>query len=720
MEQADELQGALDMIWVTVAALLVLLMQIGFLFLETGFVRSKNSINVAQKNLFDLMLSVSLFWLLGFATMFGASQTLAGFDTGLMAPGRLETGDLVFFFFQAMFCGTVATIMSGAVAERFTFSGYILVVTLISVLVYPVFGHWAWGNLLDGGNPAWLADLGFVDFAGSTVVHSVGAWVALAVIVVIGPRTGRFDDRGRPVEMQGYSAVMSAGGAILLLVGWFGFNAGSTLVADASVVPILGATLVAAVFGGLGGYLYGRTFDAPFLKPDRMINGMLGGLVAITAGCALLDMRAAAVVGFGGGIVAQASAGVLLHRLKLDDVVGAVAVHGFAGAFGTLALALLAPLDTLPAGSRLGQLGVQGIGVAAAFAFAFGTTFAALKLAGTVMALRIDPEHEEQGLNASEHGASLGTGELQRLVARHIAGEAEMGERLPADSGDEAAELSGMFNMLLDSIESEVRVNEARSAARMSELEATRREEAAIVEEIVAAIERASAGDLATRVSTTGRTGVFLTVTEGLNRLIDAMDVATSELARGLDQTAAGDLSYRMAEGRGGTFGAIATTYNRTSATLDGAMAEIERSSSALAREVDDTKDRVTSAGRMMGDIAASSKEALGLVEIIERITRQTNLLAVNAMIEATRAGVHGRGFLVVAEEVNRLSARIKDASGQISGIVGRNAELVDGGLASAARIEDALGRIVESVERTVRAVETVAPKDGHAILRAA
>lgn len=715
-----DLRATLDLAWVMLAAALVLLMQIGFLLLEAGLVRSKNSINVAQKNLFDLVISVGLFRLVGFMLMFGGSLGPVGVDAGLIAPGEMTATLASFFVFQAMFCGTAATILSGAVAERCTFAGYAAMTALIATVIYPAFGHWAWGNLLDPDNPAWLADLGFVDFAGSTVVHSIGAWVALAFVVVLGPRAGRFDAAGRPVAFHGHSAVLAAAGALLLVVGWIGFNAGSTLSVSEAVVVIAANTVLAAAGGGLGGFAYGRATDHPVLRPERLINGALGGLVAITAGCAILGAREAALVGLAGGLIANVANDWLLARLRLDDVVGAIGVHGVAGAFGTLALALLAPLDALPAGSRLAQLGVQGLGVGVAFAFGFGVAWIILRALSTVMALRVGPREEEEGLNAAEHGASLGTGALQGMIDRHLSGEADLSERLPVEPGDEAAELTAMFNTLLDSVERETRANVESAALREQAMEARRRREAEIAAEIAAAIERASAGALDTRVSTAGRSGALLAVTEGLNRLLGAMDAATAELAIGFERMAEGDLDHRLSTERGGSFGAIAGAYNRTAATLGRAVHEIDAASHELDGQAGDARARAGAASEAMRQISAASEEALGIVGVIEEITRQTNLLALNAAIEAARAGEHGRGFGVVAGEVNRLSARVKEASATISAIIERNAVLVGEGEQATSAIRNGLERISGSVGRTVDAVGTIAPKPQTALARVA
>ena len=447
-------QVNLDHVWIMVAAGLVFLMQVGFMLLEGGLVRSKNSINVAQKNLADFTWSFASFGALGFMVMFGPSVAgLFGFDTGLMAFDQLDERTYAFFVFQGVFCGTAATILSGAIAERMHLSAYLIMIPIIAVVIYPVFGHWAWGNLLLEDNTAFLADWGFVDFAGSTVVHSVGAWIGLAALLIIGPRIGRFDESGKPVRIHGHSTVLATVGAFLLWIGWIGFNGGSTLSGTAAFSHIVANTMVAGGLGGAMALPWGRWVDGHF-RPDRMINGVLGGLVAVTAGCDVVSTWGAATLGITGGLIAVFGQD-LLEKLGIDDAVGAVPVHGFAGAWGTIALALLAPLDSLPLDSRFDQLLVQTGGVALAFVWAFGAAYVALKTIDTFLHLRISEEDELAGLNQSEHGATLGTGELQKALAQLVAGNADLSQRVNVESGDESAELATLFNRLMANLEAD-------------------------------------------------------------------------------------------------------------------------------------------------------------------------------------------------------------------------------------------------------------------------
>jgi Amt family ammonium transporter len=760
-------QHNLDHDWVMTAAALVLLMQMGFLLLEAGFVRTKNTINVAQKNIADLMFSVAAFWLVGFSLMFGVSQ--GGWfgwspDFAMLSDGT--DWHFTFFVFQAMFCGTAATIVSGAVAERLTFNTYLVATGLISVVIYPVFGHWAWGGGLIAGNTAWLGDMGFVDFAGSTVVHSIGAWVALALIILIGPRAGRFDADGAPIRIQGHSPVLGGAGAIMLFVGWIGFNGGSTVAATPEIAPIVLNTVVAAVFGGVVGIVFAKLYDG-FLAPDRSVNGMLGGLVAITAGCSTLDASWAAVMGMVGGMVALAGNEILLRVFRLDDVVGAVSVHGLAGATGTLMLAFMADPALLPAGSAFAQFKIQLIGVATAFAIAFIPTTLVCLAVRPFMRLRITGEEEAQGLNRVEHGATLGTGNLQLVIAELLRGEADFSTRIPAEPGDEAAELTELFNRLLAHLHNESNAVQLRDEARRKALEDSQLADQAVVAEIAALIERAADGDLSGRVNVGAKVGALRSVSAGVNQLFDAMDEVTGELKGALRRFADGDLGARMRTGRGGAFAHIAGAVADTGDRLSGAMSTISEAAGALdassrdltasageldalaqaqregveaaSLSMDEARESLSQSVTAAGDATARTREVASVsaeartesegatrrmeevreamaragafVETIESIARQTNLLAINAAVEAMRAGEAGRSFIVVAEEVRSLSLRVTESSRQIASIIDASARLVGDAGESVAGIRDRLSRIGENAAETSAVVQDVAER---------
>lgn len=435
-----------DLLWMLMCGFLVVLMQAGFTCLESGMVRAKNSINVAIKNLIDFCISVILFAVFGYALMFGASWNgFVGTD-GFMLDTAATTYDKTFFFFEAVFCGTATTIVSGAVAERMRFSGYVITAVVLSGLIYPLVGHWAWAYAPDGTPSGWLAQAGFIDFAGSTVVHSVGGWVALAAIILIGPRRGRFGRNGRQIE--GHSLPMAALGVFLLWFGWFGFNGGSTLALNDKVPLIIINTTLAGAAGGLMGMvvswaLWGRP------GADRVMNGTIAGLVAITAGCHLVSPSSSLVIGAIGGGVSIWGA-VLLERLKIDDAIGAVPVHLFAGIWGTLAVAFFTPTADLPGGfGHWPHFLVQLEGVVVIGLYSFGLSFAALLLIGRVMRLRVTPREEVIGLNIAEHGATTSLLDLiTQMDEQRSSGDFSRQVRVEPET--EAEQIATFYNAVLD------------------------------------------------------------------------------------------------------------------------------------------------------------------------------------------------------------------------------------------------------------------------------
>ncbi|NBW70612.1 MAG: ammonium transporter [Bacteroidetes bacterium] len=394
---ADVVQDNLNYVWTIIAACLVFFMQAGFALVETGFTRAKNAINIIMKNVMDVSAGSLAFFLVGFGLMFGTSAGgwigTDGFLLGEIGDYSVEWS-YTFFFFQAVFAATAATIVSGAVAERTAFNSYLIFSVIITAFIYPVFGSWAWGSLFNGDG--WLEGLGFIDFAGSTVVHSVGGWAALAGALVVGPRTGKYID-GKPQLIKGHSLPLAALGVFILWLGWFGFNAGSTTTGDTSIALIALNTFLAAGAGATAAMLTSWLTNG---KPDGAVtlNGVLAGLVGITAGCANLSP--------GFALLSGAIAGILVHfsmkflEKKVDDAVGAVSVHGVCGAWGTLAAGLF---DM--GGFSLSVVGVQLIGIAAAFLWTFPVSYLLFKLINAVLPLRVDEKLEEVGLDIHEHDA---------------------------------------------------------------------------------------------------------------------------------------------------------------------------------------------------------------------------------------------------------------------------------------------------------------------------
>jgi len=384
----------LQTLWVVVCAALVLFMQAGFCCLEAGAVRQKNSINVAVKNVVDLCASLPAFFVIGYALMFG-SDRMGIIGSPVLFLSDLETDELSGFLYQAAFCATAATIVSGAVAERCRFLPYLLVTTGVSLVIYPVFGHWVWG----GG---FLQTIGYRDFAGSSVVHMVGAGVALAGIQAVGAREGRFDAQGRAVAIPGSSMPLVALGVMILLLGWVGFNGGSAPLGEVTPV-ILVNTLLAACFGGLGAMLLAWAWRG-VAEVGVVFNGLLGGLVAITACADVVEIQTSAGIGVLGGFAVVFGA-TILERLEIDDAVGAVPVHGFAGIVGILSTGLFCSPEQLLAWgvSRLEFVAVQVIGMSICIGWSYYAGSLLWYWVGRLIELRVDRIGEGVGMNFSEH-----------------------------------------------------------------------------------------------------------------------------------------------------------------------------------------------------------------------------------------------------------------------------------------------------------------------------
>ena len=458
----------LDILWVIVSAGFVLLMQAGFMCLESGLTRSKNNINVAIKNIADFGISIVLFWGFGFALMFGSSEG-GIFGSSKFFTSFQDVGPWVasFFLFQAMFVGTSTTIVSGAVAERMRFGSYLVFAAILSGLIYPLFGHWAWSGLLDGNYTGWLGKMGFRDFAGSSVVHSIGGWVALAVVIVIGPRTGRFPEGGPPANIQGSNFPLALLGTLLLWFGWIGFNGGSALGLTDQVPGIIARTMIAGAAGMLTAVAIGWRRDG-LPETKHVMNGTLAGLVAITASCHAVTSPSAVLIGAVGAVL-MLIVESLLERARIDDVVGAVPVHGAAGAWGTVALGIFGQSDRLGTGLSWGsQIGVQSFGSLVCFFWAFGTAYLALKLIAPHFRLRVSPEDEHIGLNVSEHGASTELGDLF-LAMDHQSRTGDLSLRAPVEPFTEVGQIAERYNSVLDRLEqarqeSEQIVNRASDA----------------------------------------------------------------------------------------------------------------------------------------------------------------------------------------------------------------------------------------------------------------
>ena len=630
-----ELTVTMDVIWIIVAAALVMFMQAGFTALESGLTRAKNSINVAMKNLTDFVVAVLVFWCCGYGLMFGQSYH-GFFGSSLMGlEGMTDAKDYAVFAFQVTFAATAATIVSGAVAERMRFAAYVLVSLILIAFVYPISGHWIWSA--DG----WLAQKGFVDFAGSTVVHSLGGWVGLAGAWLLGARTGRFDEQGQPRTIHGQNLVLAVMGVLILWFGWIGFNAGSTLGADKAAALIVVNTLLAAAAGGAGCFLTSLLVNNGQVSIEKMLNGVVGGLVSVTAGCAVLEPGGALVLGLIGGVIVYCAEEFVLHGLKIDDPVNVIAAHGIGGAWGTLGLALLAPAANLPMGSAWAQFQVQLLGVSAVFAWGFGFGIVIFFLLRQFGFLRVTPEAEEQGLNAHEHGASTGLLDTMKAMDQIVkaynqsrvsalgttsepAKGGDLTRRIQVEYGAEGYEIAGLFNQLMDYFHDTI-----------FELKHG-------MEQLSKASRLLSQSSQEMQVDANQQHICSEQLNQSVSQFSHAMDTITDHTKNASQATQQADQHTKAG-----------------AATVEQTIVSVED----LTRQVMSAFDTIQELTQRMSAIEK-------FVDTIAGIAEQTNLLALNAAIEAARAGDVGRGFAVVADEVRLLSQHSSDATVNIKDLI--------------------------------------------------
>lgn len=404
------MEQLINIVWVFLGAVMVMLMQAGFAILEAGLTRQKNCNNVLMKNIMDFSIGSLIFLVVGFGLMFG--ESLGGFigTTGFIDPTTLGLDQFealspsVFIFFQTVFCATAATIVSGAMAERTKFSSYLIYTLVISLVIYPISGHWIWG----GG---FLAEMGFIDYAGSTAVHSVGGWAALMGAIVLGPRIGKYNEDGTANAIPGHNIMMATLGVFILWFCWFGFNPGSSLEAAGYVGHIAMTTNLSACAGALVAmFLTWKKYGKPDIS--MTLNGILAGLVAITAGCHIVSLYSAIAIGAIGGVLVVYGCEILDQKFHVDDPVGAVGVHCLNGVWGTIAVGLFA--SNTPASQ--GTLGLffgggadllitQLIGVVCVAAWVCATSFVMFTLIKKTVGLRVTPREELAGLDLGEHGS---------------------------------------------------------------------------------------------------------------------------------------------------------------------------------------------------------------------------------------------------------------------------------------------------------------------------
>ena len=407
------LQQGLDTVWVLVAAFLVFFMQAGFGMVEAGFIRAKNTCNILTKNFLDFCMASLGFFLVGYALMFGNGNGFIG-TSGWMLMGLdpwVGTVPLfAFWLFQAAFCGAAATIVAGGMAERMNFKAYLMYSFLISALVYPIIGHWIWGD-------GWLSGMGFADFAGSTVVHTTGGIAALIGTMMLGPRYGKYGIDGKPRAIAGHNIPLASLGVFILWFGWFGFNSGSTLGVENGGMDIARVAINTNLAAALGGIAAMATVWMRFGKPDlsMAMNGALAGLVGITAPCAFVEPWAACLIGLSSGVIVVFGV-ELLDKLQIDDPVGAVPVHGLCGIWGTLCVGIFGKQELglmypgfVYSGNPM-QFGIQIVGSVATVVFVLASMGAVFKLIDLTVGLRVNRTEELRGLDIGEHGMEAYSG----------------------------------------------------------------------------------------------------------------------------------------------------------------------------------------------------------------------------------------------------------------------------------------------------------------------
>lgn len=685
----DTLQLNLDFVWLIVATALVFLMQAGFTLVEAGFTRAKHSINVAMKNVADILVTMILFSLIGFPLMFG--PTVNGWfgrgDFFLAGMGE-DPWAWAVLLFQIVFAGTAATIVSGAIAERSKFLAYLIGTALVTVLIYPVVGHWIWGGLLIPGQQGWLAERGFMDFAGSTVVHSVGGWVALAAAIVIGPRIGKYGPGGKSNRFPASNLILAAVGVFVLWFGWIGFNAGSTGSAGTAIALISLNTCLAAAAGGFMSMVVSWLSDR-LPRPEDMLNGIIAGLVSITAGCNAVTPLGALAVGAIGGTIVVLAARLIEHKLKVDDAVGAISVHGVCGVWGTLAVALFGKPELLAAGARLNQLGVQALGACVAFVWSFVLGYAVYWCLSRVVKLRVSREDELIGLNLSEHGARTSLLDTVRTMNEIAAEKIDLTRKLSIEPGEDTAELNESFNYLLDKIHQLVEQVKGQtsfvnsSSSHMIDLSGHLNENSA----------------------------------EQHTSVRQAFDYFQDVHARIGQELAADRETISAFQGSAAMIGGISREMQSIRDRMNGLAADIGK----LEESLNEAKAATAQLIEAMADISASSGESRIVIETITSISRQIGLLSLNAGIEAARAGQFGAGFAVVAQEIKKLAGQSNLSSDKVRDILNHTNQVIHSGKESSDQfmltfeyLTEEMSRVPEKIKLASTGIETMYQETRH------
>lgn len=676
-------------IWTAVAVMVVFLMKGGFMLFEAGLVRAKNTINTAQKNLSDTLISIAIFYMFGFNLMFG--ETIGGW-VGWHPETDLHDVDHTFFLYQVVFSSMVATVVSGAMAERIKFSAYIMSTIFVTAIIYPVFGHWVWGNIIIPENEPVLATLGFMDFAGGVTACAVGGFVALAGVIVIGPRHGRYNADGKRLRMPANNVVLAAFGTVVIWVGALAFNSGLAHAGSEDVAHIMSNTLLAGAMGGLASLIAGRLRDGLF-RPERCIYGVLGGIAAIAAGCNVFSIVDTVIVGFTGGIIVVYTFALMVRVFKWDDVVCAIPINGMCGAWGALLIGPLGNIERFDGLTRMEQWIAQLQGVGVAVIWAFGASYIFFKLVHKFYGLRVTTEEEIEGLNSAEHGVTMGTGVLQEKFLDLVRGEGDLTTRLDTTTGDESAEIATIFNEFVEKIQAlmiSIQQNAKIIGTASVNLNSVAGKFSTGFHDILSKSTEVSmsSGQISDDLGSVSE--VITEVSQNVSSISESAEMVSESIV---------SISHEM-ENMSEAIRLIAQNTN---------------DASSVAGKADDMIGKATTVMKSLNETVDSIDD---IVHTIHDIAKQTNMLGLNATVEASRAGEAGKGFAVVAEEVQSLASKTSEATRLINQKIldiqketGSTSEIIKDLHSTIRTINSSLGSISNAVNEQSDATRRISQK---------